>query len=217
MRLHHAIQRPGMEYPRAANLCLDACMILVLGAAMLVIDSAAAAPLTIGPVALGMSNAEVTGVAPLKDCYPLWKNEMHCSSVLATSFGNKQVSLTFTRTSKRLTKAAVYLYDWKPDDNRLGRLFQELKIRPCPAAMRGPRPHLDVTEVCYEAPNQIRWLRKFDGQLGRRLLSLHGVSLEIMSGAPEYADRLRDQREKALAQAQLAIRQKESRKFEQGH
>ena len=33
MRLHHAIKRPGMKYPRATNRCLDAGMILMLGGA----------------------------------------------------------------------------------------------------------------------------------------------------------------------------------------
>lgn len=97
----------------------------------------------LGPLALGMTNAEVVKLVPLKRC-SAQAATMECTTEL-TSLGEvRSVDLTFDAATKKLRKIELrtsYMnsYDrgraeWN-NEKRLPQFLADLGIEPCPAGM----------------------------------------------------------------------------------
>lgn len=117
--------------------------------------SAQAQPFSIGPLKIGMTNAEVASRMSLRDCRPDG-DRMVCLGTIKTKTLDDDVTLTFDRRSKRLSKAEMRLVDWTSDDARLPALASELNFVPCKAGSKSREPDWYLKDECIEPPDEIR-------------------------------------------------------------
>lgn len=190
-------------------------IIAVLAIGCAAFDSAGANTLNIGPVKLGMTNRQVSEIVRLEDCNPQLTKHVICRTRLSSSVGQQRVTLTFDAQSKKLVKATLELDEWKTLDIRLAQLFRDLSIADCPVSKRGPGIDRNVTNICLEAPNQVRYIRTKTTMLGA--YPLHSLSVQIAVDAKLYTEQITRliaaERNKLLYRA----RQQKNHDFEGGN
>lgn len=176
--------------------------------------NASADSFNIGPVKLGMTNRQVSQVVRLENCNSHSSKQITCSARLPSSMGAQSMILTFDSHSKKLVQASLAKKGWPLLDNRVGQLFRELSIADCPVSRRGPGMGGDITDICLEAPNQVRYIRTGPTDLRKR--APYFQSVQIVVDAKLYADQttrlIATERNKAL----YKVQQQKNREFEAG-
>lgn len=158
-------------------------------ALLLAAGNASADSFNIGPVKLGMTNQQVSQVVRLDHCNSYSTKQITCFAKLPSSMGIQSITLTFDGHSRKLIQGSLAKEDWPLLDTRVGKLFRELSIADCPVSSRGPGMGKDVTDICLEAPNQVRYIRT----QSTYVRSLHAKvfqfsSVQIVVDAKLYAD-----------------------------
>jgi hypothetical protein len=134
---------------------------LLLGSAQ-----AGAAPLQVGPLSLGMTNAQVIKFTTLSGC-KLDADRMVCVGTIDVLGTPNEATLKFNPTTKRLEWIELRLNDWTSDDARLPELYSKLNFHQCRPDMVGSKPDWFTKEECFEAPNQVRRVTWDGGHIGR--------------------------------------------------
>lgn len=170
-----------------------------------------ASTLALGPLKLGMTNAEVAKIIALRDCHPE-SNQMECIGGLKTKSIDQDVRLSFKASTKRLTKISLYLTDWASDDPRLAGLYTELNFNVCGKEQQGEAPSWWVKEECFEAPDQVRSIRWNGGGSSRRSSYARSIRIVVEKNEGAYGRFVLEKKKQRLVDTQNA----KNRSFSQG-
>jgi hypothetical protein len=151
---------------------------------------------SIGPLKIGMTNAEVIARVPLTDCKQI-EQKMVCAGKISTKTISEIGVLTFDRRSKRLERVDLRLMDWASDDPRLATLFTELNFSPCKPSNRYRELDWYVKDECIEAPDQLRQVLWDPGHTQFRRTVVRSIRITITHIPGVYQNLLK---EKTLAQ-----------------
>lgn len=146
------------------------------------INAAKGAGFKLGPLALGMTNAEVVKLLPLKRCSARGA-AMECTAELTALGEVRSVDLTFDTATKKLRKIDLrtsYMNRYDRDrpewnDKRLPQFLAELGIEPCPADTEEKKATYSVAIRCFNSSTQMR-------EIGLR----HYAAINYREQRPDY-------------------------------
>lgn len=172
---------------------------------------ASASPLAFGPLKLGMTNAEVAKLIPMRECHPE-SDRMICIGTIATKDVNNDIQLTFVRNSKKLDRVEMRLRDWASDDARLPSLMAQLNFTPCRIGQQGRTPDWYLKEECFEPPDQVRTIAWDPGRSSRISSRVRAIVVTVQHHPSAYRLFLKRKQE----EGKRAAERNESERFVAG-